>query len=352
MMFNIPSMELNDAVLDRIQPGDSRPLPLSGLTGALQLHQLRALDALYRDRSVTLAAARLCVTPSAVSHSLRRLREIMGDELFRRGPSGMEPTERAHAIVPRVREALGLLDSAFHGGFDPAGEGREFRIAGLLSMRMVLVPMLAQEVERSAGSALCIDFRQISDTFADDLEAGVIDLAITTLARPHPWMRSQVLLHEEMVFVVRAGHPRGDKPLTLDELARLTHVNLRGTDFYRRSPGSPRNSAQETLEGVTLATALAQHRLEMRVGLLVPDTLSLLEAVKRTDMIGLCPRRVARSHGGAEVSVLDLPYPAQPSPMRMIWNVRQDRDAGLVWLRTLVADACGQLDQVVFQAGQ
>ena len=38
-------------------------------TGALQLHQLRAIDALYRDRSVTLAAARLCITPSAVSHS-------------------------------------------------------------------------------------------------------------------------------------------------------------------------------------------------------------------------------------------------------------------------------------------
>ena len=43
-------------------------------TGALQLHQLRAIDALYRDRSVTLAAARLCITPSAVSHSLRWIR--------------------------------------------------------------------------------------------------------------------------------------------------------------------------------------------------------------------------------------------------------------------------------------
>jgi DNA-binding transcriptional LysR family regulator len=343
-------MELNDPVT--AAAGPLQPLPLSGLTGGLQLHQLRALDALYRDRSVTLAAARLCITPSAVSHSLRRLREIMGDELFRRGPSGMEPTERAHAVVPRVREALGLLDSAFHGGFDPAGEGREFRIAGLLSMRMALVPMLAREVERSAGSALCIDFRQISDSFADDLEAGLIDLAITTLARPHPWMRTQVLLHEEMAFVVRRGHPRGEKPLTLDELASLMHVNLRGTDFYRRVPGAARNSTQETLEGVTLSTALAQHRLEMRVGLVVPDTLSLLEAVKNTDMIGLCPRRVARSHGGDDVCVLDLPYPAQPSPMRMIWNVRQDRDAGLLWLRGIIARTCAELGGRAPQEGQ
>ena len=111
-------------------------------TGALQLHQLRAIDALYRDRSVTLAAARLCITPSAVSHSLRRLRDLLGDELFRRTRDGMEPTERAHAIIPAIREALGLLDSAFDASFDPAVAGREFRIAGLLSMRMLLAPVL------------------------------------------------------------------------------------------------------------------------------------------------------------------------------------------------------------------
>jgi len=314
---------------------------LGGLTGALQLYQLRMLDALYRDRSVTLAAERLCVTPSAVSHSLRRLREIMGDELFRRGPGGMEPTERAHAIVPRVREALGLLDSAFHAGFDAAAGDREFRLAGLLSMRMTLMPVLAGAVEQRFGSRIRIDFRQITDSFVDELEAGTIDLAITTLARPQPWMRAQVLLQEQMVFVVRAGHPRGDGPLTLDELARMPHVSLRGTDFYRRAPGQLRHTAQDTMEAVALNTALAQHRLEMQVGMIVPDTLSLLEAVKATDMIGMCPRRLALWHGGEAVRMLDLPYAAQPSPVRMVWNVRQDRDPGLLWLRSLLLDACG-----------
>ncbi len=312
-------------------------------TGALQLHQLRAIDALYRDRSVTLAAARLCVTPSAVSHSLRRLRELLGDELFRRGRDGMEPTERAHAIIPAIREALGLLDSAFDADFDPAVAGREFRVAGLLSMRMLLAPVLARKLEETRHSALTIDFRQVGDSFIEDLEAGHIDLAITVLAQPQPWMRSQVLHHEEIALVLRAGHPRGDGPLSLAEVASLTHVKLRGTDFFRRAPGQRGGSALDTMEVVELAVALAQERLEARVGIVVPDTISALEVVRQTDMICLCPRRVAERHGGGDIRILDLPYAAQPSPMRMIWNLRQDRDAGLRWLRDIIAEACREL---------
>lgn len=325
-------------------PAPSGKPPAASLTGALQLHQLRAIDALYRDRSVTLAAARLCVTPSAVSHSLRRLRELLGDELFRRTRHGMEPTERAHAIIPRIREALGLLDSAFDTDFDPAVAGREFRITGLLSMRMLLAPVLARKVAETDHSGLLIDFRQISESYAEDLESGHLDLAITSLTQPQEWMRSQVLLREAMAFVVRAGHPRGSGPLTLAEVAGMTHVNLRGIDFFRRSLGQRGDGALETMEGVVLGAALAQQRLQARVGILVPDTLSALEVVKQTDMISLCPRRVAELHGGDDIHVLDLPYAAHPTPMRMIWNVRQDRDAGLRWLRQIIVEACRELE--------
>ena len=79
------------------------------------------------------------------------------------------------------------------------------------------------------------------------------------------------------------------------------------------------------------------------MGIVVPDTISALEVVRQTDMICLCPRRVAERHGGADIRILDLPYAAQPSPMRMIWNLRQDRDAGLLWLRDIIAEACREL---------
>src|SRR6266850_937710 len=66
----------------------------------IDLNLLRIFDILYDERNVTRAAARLFLTQSAVSHALARLREVLGDPLFMRIPSGLQPTERAHQPAP------------------------------------------------------------------------------------------------------------------------------------------------------------------------------------------------------------------------------------------------------------
>jgi DNA-binding transcriptional LysR family regulator len=65
----------------------------------IDLNLLRIFDILYDERNVTRAAARLFLTQSAVSHALARLREVLGDPLFVRIPSGLLPTERAHQLA-------------------------------------------------------------------------------------------------------------------------------------------------------------------------------------------------------------------------------------------------------------
>ena len=61
----------------------------------IDLNLLVALDALTRERSVTKAAERAGVTQSAMSHTLRRLRELFDDPLLVRGRGGMVLTPRA-----------------------------------------------------------------------------------------------------------------------------------------------------------------------------------------------------------------------------------------------------------------
>jgi hypothetical protein len=60
----------------------------------IDLNLLRVFEILYDERNVTRAAARLFLTQSAVSHALARLRDVLGDPLFMRIPSGLQPTER------------------------------------------------------------------------------------------------------------------------------------------------------------------------------------------------------------------------------------------------------------------
>ena len=78
----------------------------------LDLNLLKVFDALADEGSVTRAGARLGMTQSAVSHALGRLRHVLHDELFVRGPQGMRPTIRALEMAPRLRRALDQLQQA------------------------------------------------------------------------------------------------------------------------------------------------------------------------------------------------------------------------------------------------
>src|SRR6266851_1627370 len=78
----------------------------------LDLNLLRVFEALIEERSATRAGSRLGLTQSAISHALNRLRYVMKDELFVRGPDGMQPTERAAEIAPRLRQGLLQLQLA------------------------------------------------------------------------------------------------------------------------------------------------------------------------------------------------------------------------------------------------
>ena len=60
----------------------------------IDLNLLNVFEIVYDERNVTRAAARLFLTQSAASHALARLRDVLGDPLFIRIPSGLQPTER------------------------------------------------------------------------------------------------------------------------------------------------------------------------------------------------------------------------------------------------------------------
>jgi hypothetical protein len=68
----------------------------------IDLNLLLVFDALFRHRSVVSAAEELCLSSSACSHALSRLRSALGDELFVRFGNGMQPTARAEQIRTRV----------------------------------------------------------------------------------------------------------------------------------------------------------------------------------------------------------------------------------------------------------
>lgn len=74
----------------------------------IDLNLLLVFDALFRHRSVVVAADELSLGASACSHALSRLRGALDDELFVRYGSAMQPTARG---VHGERRARGVAKS-------------------------------------------------------------------------------------------------------------------------------------------------------------------------------------------------------------------------------------------------
>src|SRR5262245_14255501 len=97
---------------------------------SFNLNLLLALDGLLSERSVTAAAKRVRVTPSAMSHSLSELRHLLGDPLLVRSGRGMVLSPRAETLVGPLHTLLGDIERLLRSGatFDPATAARRFVI--------------------------------------------------------------------------------------------------------------------------------------------------------------------------------------------------------------------------------
>src|SRR5215468_8898109 len=94
------------------------------------LNLLVLFEVVLEERHVGRAAARLNLTPSAVSHGLGRLRRLLNDPLFLRTPKGVVPTARALDLAAPIADILARVGSvmATAAPFEPAASTRRFMI--------------------------------------------------------------------------------------------------------------------------------------------------------------------------------------------------------------------------------
>ena len=105
---------------------------------------LLTFEALARLRSVTQAAEELYVTPSAVSHRVKQLEQIIGTKLF--GRADFSLTTDGSEYLAHVREGLAILER--FPGKDAAQGKRKLRVAVTPTFsRSILMPRLRGFIE-------------------------------------------------------------------------------------------------------------------------------------------------------------------------------------------------------------
>lgn len=308
----------------------------------LDLNLLRVFDALLQEESVSRAGERLGLSQSAVSHALGRLRQALGDELFRRGPGGMQPTARALEIGPAVHAALAQIQAALAPqGFDPAAAERRFAVIASSYVSAVLVPELTARLRERAPRA---GLRVMSFGWdaIESLEVGRADAALGAFEGATDEFDYRPLFLETMVWVLRSGHPlsRPGAAVTVETLAELEHI---GIDYPRpevRPPDERRLKRRTTLgDRGAFDQELARRGLVRRVGVVVPDSYTALGVVARSDMAALAPRRLAER--AAQRGLLQLhepPYDSPPVEIGVLQMRDRASDPAQAWLMQLLAD--------------
>ena len=298
------------------------------------LNLLILFDRLFEERNASKVAASLSLSPSAISHALRRLRSTLNDPLFLPSPKGMMPTERALALAPAIRDIVervaGVVASA--ETFEPATSRRRFRIGAPDGAVSVLLAALVRTLEESAPGidVSLLQLLPASRTGDADqawreslasLDAGRIDLAILPFRPAQDRFHVARLYAEDFLFLVRRGHPFAAKQ-TLGALADFRHVLV---------------SATGDTKGFVDAK-LADHGLTRRVALTLPSFLMAAAAIASSDLIGAVPRRFARDVAMVfNLELVESPIPFVSADLQAIVLKAAMLDRGIAWLTDIVS---------------
>lgn len=295
----------------------------------VDLNLLIAFDALMSDRSVSRAAARLGVTQSALSHSLKRLRVMFGDPLLVRGARGMAPTERAMSLMQPVKAILAEIHSIVSTRivFDPATTKRTFKISMSDAMSVEALPLIVRSLRKNApGIDLLISSSGPRDA-CTRISNDEIELAIGVFPHKPEGFRHKELYRDTLVCVADRKHPSLKKG-RMDEKSYLTspHVTV-----------APNLDSGVQLDDIFIAMGLVR-----RVVATVPHYIAVPALIRGTDLIAHTRRRlvnVLRISSNLVVFPIPVPIRIPELSFEQIWHPRYDGDPGHRWLRHLIADA-------------
>jgi DNA-binding transcriptional LysR family regulator len=291
----------------------------------IDLNLLLVFHQLLAERRVSKVAETLGMTQPGVSNALKRLRLVLGDELFVRTAKGMEPTPYAAQLGEPIGYALSTIFDSLNEGvrFDPATSDRKFKIGMTDIGEVYFLPALMATLREQAPDVSISTVRNTAVNLQDQMEAGHIDLAIGLLPQLKSGYFQRKLFRQRYVCMFRQGHELDKESITVDEFKRAEHVVV-------VSSGTGHAIVDQSIE-----------RLEInrKVGLTVPHFVAVGHILSASSMIATVPERYAM----ACVKPFGLKYVTHPLSLpevniNIFWHARFNKEPANQWLRRLIFD--------------
>ncbi|MBK6323906.1 LysR substrate-binding domain-containing protein [Candidatus Aalborgicola defluviihabitans] len=229
---------------------------------------LLTFEALARLRSVTQAAEEQCVTPSAVSHRVRQLEEIIGTKLF--GRADFSLTTEGSEYLAHVREGLAILQKFPSSAAAPGKRKLRLAVTPTFS-RSILIPRLRQFTDAYPEIDLTLQVSiPLLDVVAEDA-----DLVVRFGTGRYADMEHTLLMKDEVAPLASPAFVREHGPFDaaqdLQSLPLLrsplepwrTWFAARGLDWPEPVEGSQFNDIGLMCDGAAAGMGIGLVRLKL-----------------------------------------------------------------------------------------
>lgn len=291
----------------------------------IDLNLLVVFHQLLMERRVSAAAARLGLSQPAVSNALKRLRTLLGDELFIRTSRGMEPTPYANQLAEPIAYALNTIHSGLNQRttFDPATSTRKFTISMTDLGEIDLLPRLMDRLAQQAPGVTISTVRDTLDNLGDAMEAGHVDVSVGLIPQLKTGYFQRRLFLQRYVCMFREGHELDGRKVTPKRFFEADHVVV-------VSQGTGHARVDEIIES----------KGARRVLLTVPHFVAVGHILSTTDMLATVPERYAQRC----MQPFGLKYIAHPVALptigiNLFWHAKFNKDPANQWLRGIVFES-------------
>jgi LysR family hydrogen peroxide-inducible transcriptional activator len=176
----------------------------------MEFDQLRYFLRIAEQGNFTRAAADLLISQSALSRSIQRLEEELGQPVFERKTRSVSLTEAGTLLQARAQQVLSILEDTRAEITDDGRSGR-VRVGAIPTIAPYFLPKILRQFSKEFPKATLIVQENTTDALLKSCTQGEIDLAILALPVPVKYLEVEELFEEELLLVLPPDHPLVEK---------------------------------------------------------------------------------------------------------------------------------------------
>lgn len=176
----------------------------------MELDQLRYFLRVAERGNYTRAAEELGISQPALSRSVQKLEDELGQPVFERRTRSVSLTDAGTLLQSRARQVLMILEDTKAEITDDGQSGR-LRIGAIPTIAPYFLPDVLQRFSSRFPRAKLIVQENTTDVLLKGCTQGELDLAIVALPVPAKYLETEELFEEELLLVLPPGHPLVEK---------------------------------------------------------------------------------------------------------------------------------------------